>query len=54
MTGTEVPREELRPLLAQVRGGEVLVQFTTKAPSTLAPLAAHCRATGRPCVVMHD
>lgn len=46
MTGTEVPRDALQPLLARTRRGDQLLQLSTNERAALAQLAAHC-ATAR-------
>lgn len=42
MTGTEVPRDALQPLLARTRRGDQLLQLSTNERAALAQLAAHC------------
>ena len=42
MTGTEVPRDELRPLLARARAGDQLLQWSARERADLAALASWC------------
>lgn len=54
MTGTERPRNALRPLLAQVQPGQVLLQVAAAAPAARAALdaiRARADAMGLPSVV---
>jgi hypothetical protein len=51
MTGTQVARDEVRRLAADVVDGDVLLQWTG-APAALATLAERCRAAGLPTAVV--
>lgn len=46
MTGTEAPRDELRPLLQQARPGDTLLQWSAADRATLRALAAAAEARG--------
>jgi hypothetical protein len=48
MTGTESPRPELSALLARVRRGATLLQWSGGSPAALTALAEHCAGRGLP------
>ena len=57
MVGTEVPRDELRPLLRQARAGDTLLQWSGTEPTAraaLTALAAACEQAGLAHTMLRD
>lgn len=52
MIGTQVARDELRPLLAEARPGDVLLQWTSADMASLRALAVHLERMGLRCMVV--